>query len=154
MDNDVFGTDFCIGFSTAVTRSVDSINALRTTAGSHERICVVELFGRNSGETSLFAAYLADVDRALISEVPFDVQKLSRFLVEDRDRNPSNYAIMTISEGAHPEKGSILETGEEDAYGHKKLGGIGLIVGKRNQEGDGDRYHLSAARLHHAFRNA
>ncbi len=73
MDNDVFGTGFCIGFSTAVTRSVDSIHALRTTAGSHERICVVELFGRNSGETSLFAAYLADVDRALISEVPFDV---------------------------------------------------------------------------------
>jgi ATP-dependent phosphofructokinase / diphosphate-dependent phosphofructokinase len=128
MDNDVFGTDFCIGFSTAVTRSVDSINALRTTAGSHERICVVELFGRNSGETSLFAAYLADVDRAIISEIPFDVQKLSRLLVEDRAKNPSNYAIMTISEGAHPEKGSILETGEEDAYGHKKLGGIGLIV--------------------------
>jgi ATP-dependent phosphofructokinase / diphosphate-dependent phosphofructokinase len=128
MDNDVFGTDFCIGFSTAVTRSVDSINALRTTAGSHERICVMELFGRNSGETSLFAAYLADVDRAVISEVPFDVQKLAAFLVEDRRRNPSNYAIMTISEGAHPVKGSILETGEEDAYGHKKLGGIGLIV--------------------------
>ncbi len=128
MDNDVFGTDYCIGFSTAVTRSVDSIHALRTTAGSHERICVMELFGRNSGETSLFAAYLADVDRAVISEVPFDVQKLAAFLVEDRHRNPSNYAIMTISEGAHPEKGSILETGEEDAYGHKKLGGIGIIV--------------------------
>ena len=76
MDNDVFGTDFCIGFSTAVTRSVDAINALRTTAGSHERICVVELFGRNSGETSLIAAYLADVDRAIISEVPFDIEKL------------------------------------------------------------------------------
>lgn len=128
MDNDVFGTDFCIGFSTAVTRSVDTINALRTTAGSHERICVVELFGRNSGETSLFAAYLADVDRAIISEVPFDVQKLARFLVEDRLRNPSNYAIMTISEGAQPQKGTILETGEEDAYGHKKLGGIGTMV--------------------------
>ena len=125
MDNDVFGTDFCIGFSTAVTRSVDSINALRTTAGSHERICVVELFGRNSGETSLFAAYLADVDRAVISEVPFDTDKLIGFLLEDRRRNPSNYAIMTISEGAHPIGGAALERGKEDAYGHRKLGGIG-----------------------------
>jgi 6-phosphofructokinase 1 len=128
MDNDVFGTDFCIGFSTAVTRSVDAINALRTTAGSHERICVVELFGRNSGETSLFAAYLADVDRALISEVPFDMDQLVRFLIEDRSKNPSNYAIMTISEGAHPIGGTILESGDKDAYGHKKLGGIGFFV--------------------------
>jgi len=128
MDNDVFGTDFCIGFSTAVTRSVDAINALRTTAGSHERICVVELFGRNSGETSLFAAYLADVDRALISEVPFDMDRLVRFLVDDRSKNPSNYAIMTISEGAHPIGGNILESGDIDAYGHKKLGGIGYLV--------------------------
>lgn len=128
MDNDVFGTDFCIGFSTAVTRSVDAIHALRTTAGSHERICVVELFGRNSGETSLFAAYLADVDRALISEVPFEMERLMRFLVDDRSKNPSNYAIMTVSEGAHPIGGTIFESGEKDAYGHKKLGGIGYIV--------------------------
>ncbi len=128
MDNDVFGTDFCIGFSTAVTRSVDAIHALRTTAGSHERIGVVELFGRNSGETSLFAAYLADVDRAVISEVPFDIDRLARFLSEDRRRNPSNYAILTISEGAYFKGGTILESGEADAYGHKKLGGIGSIV--------------------------
>jgi 6-phosphofructokinase len=128
MDNDVFGTDFCIGFSTAVTRSVDVIHALRTTAGSHERICVAELFGRNSGETSLFAAYLADVDRAVISEVPFNMEKLAGFLVSDRARNPSNYAVMTISEGAHFEAGSVMESGVEDAYGHKKLGGIGSVV--------------------------
>jgi ATP-dependent phosphofructokinase / diphosphate-dependent phosphofructokinase len=128
MDNDVFGTDFCIGFSTAVTRSVDAINALRTTAGSHERIGVVELFGRNSGETSLFAAYLADVDRAVISEVPFDMDILAQFLAKDRSHNPSNYAILTISEGSFPKGGTILETGEADAYGHKKLGGIGSIV--------------------------
>ncbi len=128
MDNDVFGTDFCIGFSTAVTRSVDAINALRTTAGSHERIGVVELFGRNSGETSLFAAYLADVDRAVISEIPFDIDRLSRFLIEDRRRNPSRYAILTISEGAYFKGGTILESGEADAYGHKKLGGIGSVV--------------------------
>lgn len=128
MDNDVFGTDFCIGFSTAVTRSVDAINALRTTTGSHERICVVELFGRNSGETSLIAAYLADVDRAIISEVPFDVDKVIDFLVADRSNNPSNYAIMTISEGAHTVGGSVTETGMEDAYGHKKLGGVGYLL--------------------------
>ncbi|HAR95777.1 MAG TPA: phosphofructokinase [Deltaproteobacteria bacterium] len=128
MDNDVFGTDFCIGFSTAVTRSVDAINALRTTTGSHERIGVVELFGRNSGETSLFAAYLADVDRAVISEVPFDIDRLTCFLFEDRAKNPSNYAIMTISEGAFIKGGTTLETGEADAYGHRKLGGIGTFV--------------------------
>jgi 6-phosphofructokinase 1 len=128
MDNDVFGTDYCIGFSTAVTRSVEAITAFRTSAGSHERMGVVELFGRNSGETSLFAAYLADVDRAVISEVPFDIDRLIGFLKEDRAQNPSNYAIMTISEGARPVGGDILESGEVDAYGHKKLGGIGHSV--------------------------
>ncbi len=128
MDNDVFGTDYCIGFSTAVTRSVESITACRTSVGSHERIGVVELFGRNSGETSLFAAYLADVDRAVISEVPFDLDRLTEFLAADRKRNPSHYAIMTISEGAFPIGGEIVQHGEEDAYGHQKLGGIGYIV--------------------------
>lgn len=137
MDNDVFGTDFCIGFSTAVTRSVDAINALRTTTGSHERICVVELFGRNSGETSLIAAYLADVDRAVISEVPFDIQKLVDFLVADRERNPSHYAIMTISEGAHVVGGTVTETGIEDAYGHKKLGGVGHLLSQEIKERSG-----------------
>lgn len=137
MDNDVFGTDFCIGFSTAVTRSVDAINALRTTTGSHERICIVELFGRNSGETSLIAAYLADVDRAIISEVPFDIEKLVAFLVSDRDRNPSHYAIMTISEGAHVVGGTVTETGIEDAYGHKKLGGVGFLLSQEIKERSG-----------------
>jgi 6-phosphofructokinase 1 len=130
MDNDVFGTDYCIGFSTAVTRSVEAIMAFRTNVGSHERVGVVELFGRNSGETSLFVAYLADVDRAVISEVPFDQEKLFNYLVEDRKRNPSNYAIVTISEGAHPKGGSITETGEADAYGHRKLGGVGNQLGE------------------------
>src|SRR6266850_6510405 len=97
MDNDVYGTDYCIGFSTAVTRSVEFIHALRTPSGSHERIAVVELFGRYSGETSLISAHLAGVDRAVISEIDFDTQKLVDFLIEDRRQNPSNYAIMTIS---------------------------------------------------------
>jgi ATP-dependent phosphofructokinase / diphosphate-dependent phosphofructokinase len=128
MDNDVFGTDYCIGFSTAVTRSVDFITALRTVAGSHERVAVVELFGRNSGETSLISAYLAGVDRALISEVPFDVEKLARLVEQDKSRNPSNYAVVTVSEGAHLMGGQIVEYGEEDAYGHRKLGGIGAVT--------------------------
>ncbi len=130
MDNDVYGTDYCIGFSTAVTRSVDLITGLRTPAGSHERIAVVELFGRNSGETSLFAAYLAGVDRAVISEVPFDIEKLAGFLLEDKRANPSNYAVLTISEGATLAGGQIVEAGEADAYGHRKLGGIGEITGE------------------------
>jgi 6-phosphofructokinase len=132
MDNDVYGTDYCIGFSTAVTRSVDFIANLRTPSGSHERITIIELFGRNSGETSLVAAYLADVDRAIISEVPFDVQKLALLLVQDKYNNPSNYAIMTISEGAREIEGDLIHyDGDEDAYGHRKLGGIGAATGEK-----------------------
>jgi 6-phosphofructokinase len=134
MDNDVFGTDYCIGFSTAVTRSVDFITNLRTPTGSHERIAIVELFGRNSGETSLISAYLAGVDRAIISEVHFDPERLAKFLVDDKKTNPSNYAIMTISEGAQMTGGKIVEYGQADAYGHKKLGGIGAITGDAIQK--------------------
>ncbi|MGE5313518.1 MAG: 6-phosphofructokinase [Acidobacteriota bacterium] len=137
MDNDVFGTDYCIGFSTAVTRSVDFITNLRTVAGSHERVAVVELFGRNSGETSLISAYLAGVDRALISEVPFDLDRLAKYIVDDKKRNPSNYAILTISEGAHPIGGTPVETGPEDAYGHRKLGGIGEYLEEAIKEKTG-----------------
>ncbi|OGW60600.1 MAG: phosphofructokinase [Nitrospirae bacterium RBG_16_64_22] len=130
MDNDVHGTDYCIGFSTAVTRSVSFIHQLRTSAGSHERILVVELFGRNSGETSLIASHLAGVDRSIISEVSFDPERLARLLVLDKKANPSHYAIVTISEGARMIGGQTVETGETDAYGHRKLGGIGLITGE------------------------
>ena len=134
MDNDVYGTDYCIGFSTAVTRSIEFIANLRTSAGSHERIAIIELFGRNSGETSLITAYLAGVDRAIISEVHFDPEKLAKFLVGDKKTNPSNYAIMTISEGAKMIGGKIVEYGQADAYGHKKLGGIGQITGEAIQK--------------------
>ncbi len=129
MDNDVYGTDYCIGFSTAVTRSVEFIHNLRTSAGSHERIAVVELFGRNSGETALIAAYLSGVDRAIISEVPFNAHRLGDLLLEDKATNPSNYAMLTISEGARLEEGEIVQSGEADAYGHQKLGGIGQVTG-------------------------
>jgi 6-phosphofructokinase 1 len=134
MDNDVYGTDYCIGFSTAVTRSVDLIHAMRTPVGSHERIAVVELFGRNSGETALISAYLSDADRALIAEVPFDVHRLAELLVQDRDRNPSKYAIVVVSEGASTTGGGIVERGEADAYGHRKLGGIGQITAEEIKE--------------------
>jgi ATP-dependent phosphofructokinase / diphosphate-dependent phosphofructokinase len=130
MDNDVFGTDYCIGFSTAVTRSVQFIHQLRTSTGSHERIAVVELFGRNCGETSLLSAYLAGVDRAIISEVPFDPERLAGYVLEDKSSNPSRYAMVTISEGARMVHGAIEERGEVDAYGHRKLGGIGLVTGE------------------------
>ena len=125
MDNDVHGTDYCIGFSTAVTRTVNFVHQLRTSAGSHERLAVVEVFGRYSGETSLVSAYLAGVDRAVISEVPFDIERLAALLLEDKGKNPSNYAMMTISEGATLSGGEMVQAGDADAYGHRKLGGVG-----------------------------
>jgi 6-phosphofructokinase 1 len=130
MDNDVFGTDYCIGFGTAISRTVEFIHALRTPAGSHERIAVVEVFGRNSGETSLISAHLSAADRALISEVPADILRLTHLLAEDRQANPSHYAVVVVSEGASLTGEGVVERGQEDAYGHKKLGGIGQQVGE------------------------
>jgi 6-phosphofructokinase 1 len=148
MDNDVFGTDYCIGFSTAVTRSVEYLNQLRGPAGSHERIGVVELFGRNSGETALISAYLADTDHALISEVPFDVERLGERVVESRQRNPSRYALIAVSEGATMIGGQVVEYGQQDAYGHRKLGGIGEIVAAALKEVTGvDTLHQQLAYL-------
>ena len=129
MDNDVHGTDYCIGFSTAVTRGVQFIHNLRTSTGSHERIAVVELFGRNSGETALISAYLADADRAIISEVPFDIERLAEFIKQDKQQNPSNYAVVAISEGASMLGGQVVEYGQEDAYGHRKLAVLDRLRG-------------------------
>ena len=129
MDNDVPGTDYCIGFSTALTRCVGFVTNLRSAVGSHERIAVVELFGRYSGATSLFTGYLASTDRAIISEVPFDIDRLAEMLATDRADNPSNYSIVVISEGATMVGGARAETGAADAYGHRKLGGIGQQTG-------------------------
>jgi 6-phosphofructokinase len=100
MDNDVFGTEYCLGFSTAITRSVAMTHALRTTCASHERIAVVELFGRRSGETALLAGFLGQVDRTVIAEVPADLDVLLPLLLDDKRSNPQNYAICMISEGA------------------------------------------------------
>ncbi len=138
MDNDVHGTDYCIGFSTAVTRGVQFIHNLRTSAGSHERIAVIELFGRYSGETSLVTAYLAGVDRAVISEVPFDPDRLAELLLDDKRSNPSRYAMVTVSEGATAASGELVLSGDADAYGHRKLGGIGQLLGELLKERTGE----------------
>jgi ATP-dependent phosphofructokinase / diphosphate-dependent phosphofructokinase len=137
MDNDVHGTDYCIGFSTAITRTVNFVHQLRTSAGSHERLTVVEVFGRYSGETSLVSAYLAGVDRALISEVPFDIERLAEKIMRDKRDNPSNYAMLTISEGATMTGGELVQTGAEDPYGHRKLGGIGQLTSAMLKERTG-----------------
>ena len=139
MDNDVFGTDYCIGFSTAITRSVNFINDLRTVAGSHERFLVVELFGRYSGETCLLSSYLAGTDRALIAEVPFEIDAVVDLLAEDKRTNPSNYAVVAISEGAYPKGGKPFETGEADAVGNRELGGVGRFVREALQKKTHDR---------------
>ncbi len=140
MDNDVFGTDFCIGFSTTVTRSVGFIHQLRSSAGSHERIGIIELFGRHCGETSLISAYLAGVDRAIISEVRFDIEKLADLLMGDKRANPSHYAMMTISEGAKIIGEETVHKDERlDPYGHKKLGGIGAVTAARLEKITGEQ---------------
>ena len=130
MDNDVFGTDYCMGFGTAVSRSVELIDALRTPTASHERIAVVELFGRNSGETALISGFLAGADRVLISEVPFEIDRLAELVMQDKADNPAGYAVVVVSEGATMAGGETIERGEADAYGHRKLGGIGQLVGE------------------------
>lgn len=139
MDNDVYGTEYSLGFSTAVTKSVHFINDLRTSAGSHERILIVELFGRYSGEPCLLASYLAGVDRALIAEVPFSEDRLVELLVEDKRLSSSNYSVLTVSEGAHRIGEQPMESGVADAVGHRKLGGIGSVISESIQERSGER---------------
>lgn len=131
MDNDVYGTEYCIGFSTSITQAVSLITNFRSSVGSHERIGIVELFGRNSGETSLITGYLSFADRTIICEVPFNFEKVANLLLQDKRNSPSNYAIAVISEGAISDGGLIVESGEEDAFGHKKLGGIGEVLGEQ-----------------------
>ena len=130
MDNDVHGTDYAIGFSTAITRSVDAVTALRTTASSHERIMIVELFGRLSGQTALYAGQLASADRIVIAESPFNPDQLAQLLAADRQANPFKYSVCVISEGARPDGGPLTEHGSADPYGRKHLGGVGEFLGE------------------------
>ena len=129
MDNDVPGTDYCIGFSTCVTRTIELTHRLRTPAGSHERFLVVEVFGRYAGFTALLPTMAGAADRCVIPEYPFDIERLTELLVSDRNKNPSRYSVVLVSEGAVMKGGGmIFEGAETDAYGHRKLGGIGDIV--------------------------
>jgi ATP-dependent phosphofructokinase / diphosphate-dependent phosphofructokinase len=129
MDNDVYGTDYCIGFSTAVSRSVEAINALRTTVESHERIGVVELFGRRSGETALLAGFLAQVDRTVIAEVPADLDVLLPLLAEDKASNPAGYAMCVVSEGATLKGERNGESELSKPASERGDGGIGQQLG-------------------------
>jgi len=129
MDNDVPGTDYCIGFSTCVTRTIQMTNALRTSAGSHERFMVLEVFGRYAGFTAMLPTMAGAANRCVIPEHKFNMEQLTELLVHDRNRNPSRYSIVLVSEGAMFEGGDMVFQGETaDAFGHKKLGGIGEIV--------------------------
>lgn len=124
MDNDVQGTEYCIGFSTAVTRAKQSITRQRTTIGSHERIGIFRIFGRDAGFTALYTAYVTST-RCLIPEHPFDLERMCGLLMEDKINNPSHYALVVVSEGAIWTQGEVKEYGEADAYGHRKKADIG-----------------------------
>jgi 6-phosphofructokinase len=127
MDNDVPGTDYCIGFSTCVTRTIELTHKLRTSAGSHERFLVIEVFGRYAGYTALLPTMAGAADRCVIPEHTFDIEQLTELLVHDRDRNPSNYSVVLVSEGAQMTGDDEMSFASDDAdqFGHRKLGGIG-----------------------------
>ena len=159
MDNDVPGTDYCIGFSTCVTRTIELTHQLRTTAGSHERFLVIEVFGRYAGYTALLPTMAGAADRCVIPEHPFEMEQLCELLSYDRNRNPSRYAVVLISEGARMTDADSMtfKNQERDQYGHKKLGGIGDRVAallkvcspKHNQ---GRRVNIVSQRLGYLVR--
>ncbi|MBM4176497.1 MAG: phosphofructokinase [Ignavibacteria bacterium] len=129
MDNDVPGTDYCIGFSTCVTRTIAMTNALRTSAGSHERFMVLEVFGRYAGFTAVIPTMAGSANRCVIPEYKFNIELLTELLTQDRFKNPSRYSVLLVSEGAMFEGGEmIFQSRTTDAYGHAKLGGIGDLV--------------------------
>lgn len=134
MDNDVPGTDYCIGFSTCVSRTIALTNALRTSAGSHERFLVLEVFGRYAGYTAMLPTMAGAANRCVIPEHRFNIDRLTELLVSDRNHNPSKYSIVMVSEGAMFEGGEmVFQNQTTDAYGHKKLGGIGDLISQELQ---------------------
>ncbi len=135
MDNDVPGTDYCIGFSTCVTRTIMLTNSLRTSAGSHERFLVIEVFGRYAGFTAMLPTMAGAANRCMIPEHKINIEHLTQLLVQDRFKNPSRYSIVLISEGAMFEGGEMMfENAEKDAYGHAKLGGISDLISVKLKE--------------------
>ena len=132
MDNDVPGTEYCIGFSTCVTRTIEMTHALRTSAGSHERFLVIEVFGRYAGFTSILPTMAGAANRCVIPEYTFDIENLCQLLVSDRYANPSTYSVVLVSEGANFNgMEMVFSEKEQDMYGHKKLGGIGDVISER-----------------------
>ena len=142
MDNDVQGTEYCIGFSTAITRAKELITRQRTTLGSHERIGVFRIFGRDAGFTALYTSYVTST-RCLIPEYPFDIDTVAKILSEDKRNNPSHYALVVVSEGAVWKEGSVKEYGEADAYGHRKKADIGQALGDEIRKRTGDEIMVS-----------
>ena len=136
MDNDVFGTDYCIGFSTCVTRTIELTHSLRTSAGSHERFLVIEVFGRYAGFTALLPTMAGAADRCVIPEYPVDVVQLTELMTYDHNRNPSKYSVCLVSEGSKltSQEGMSFEGEEMDMFGHRKLGGIGDKVASALKE--------------------
>lgn len=135
MDNDVPGTDYCIGFSTCVSRTIELVNRLRTSAGSHERFLVLEVFGRYAGFTAMLPAMAGAANRCVIPEYKFNIEQLAELMVEDRQKNPSKYSVVLVSEGAMFDGGEmIFQTASTDAFGHAKLGGIGDLVSAELKE--------------------
>jgi 6-phosphofructokinase len=135
MDNDVPGTDYCLGFSTCVTRTISMTHALRTTAGSHERFLVIEVFGRYAGFTALLPTMAGAANRCVIPEFKFNMERLCELLTEDRAENPSLYAVVLVSEGAMVEGSEMMfQSDEKDMFGHRKLGGIGDYISSRLKE--------------------
>ena len=132
MDNDVPGTDYCIGFSTCVTRTIELANSLRTVAGSHERLMVLEVFGRYAGFTAMLPTMAGAAHRCVIPEFKFNIERLAELLMLDRKYNPSNYSVVIVSEGAMFEGGEmVFKDRTTDAFGHAKLGGIGDLVSEQ-----------------------
>ncbi|MBI2774182.1 MAG: 6-phosphofructokinase, partial [Chloroflexi bacterium] len=142
MDNDVQGTEYCIGFSTAVTRAQELIDRQRTTLGSHERIGVFRIFGRDSGFTAWHTAYVT-AGRCLIPEAPFDLDALCSLLVADKRGNPSRYAFVIVAEGAIWKGGTLPEVGDPDAYGHRKKADIGVTLASEIQARTGEETIVS-----------
>ncbi len=160
MDNDVPGTDYCIGFSTCVTRTIEATHRLRTSAGSHERFLVIEVFGRYAGFTALLPTMAGAADRCLIPEHPFDIERLTELLTADRNRHPSRYAVVLVSEGARMlhEEDMSFEGAETDQYGHRKLGGIGdkvaaVLKERSAQYNHGKRINVVNQRLGYLVRS-
>ena len=159
MDNDVPGTDYCIGFSTCITRTIEMTHNLRTTAGSHERFLVIEVFGRYAGFSALLPTMAGAANRCIIPEYKFNIERLTELLVEDRYTNPSRYSVVLVSEGATYEGGEmIFEDQTKDMFGHKKLGGIGDLISAELKElsskfNNGKRINVINQRLGYLVRS-